>query len=161
MLATLRDLVAHHGHANAMLLAAIGSDSGAAADPEILDLLHHVLLANRFWLVTVLGQPFDQPHESRPAASLDALVERYGATHDEQSAWLAGATEADLDRVLVSPLIPGGQCTVAQAVLQVCLHGHGHRAQIAKLLRRHGTVPPQTDFIVWLTHRSAAASSSS
>ena len=58
--------------------------------------------------------------------------------------------------VLEHPLIPGGRCSVAQALMQVCLHSHGHRAQLAKLLRGHEIVPPQSDFIVWLHHRSLA-----
>ena len=53
------------------------------------------------------------------------------------------------------PLIPGGRCSVMQAWLQVCLHSHGHRAQLAKLLRAHGGEPPVTDFISWLATRPA------
>jgi uncharacterized damage-inducible protein DinB len=157
MLETLRDLVAHHGHANAALLAAIRQNDAAAADSEIQALLHHILLANRFWLLSVLGLPFDAEREARASRSLDELIERYGTTHEHQSAWLATATEADLAQVLESELIPGGRCSIAQAFLQVCLHSHGHRAQCAKLLRRHGAVPPATDFILWLTTRPAAA----
>ncbi len=156
MLAMLRDLVAHHGHANAAVLAAIRGNAAAAADVAILDLLHHVLVANRFWLVTVLGQPFDFPHESRRAGSLDELIERYTATHEQQSQWVGAMTEADLARALEHPHIPGGRCSVAQALTQVCLHAHGHRAQCAKLLRRHGAEPPQTDFITWLVERPPA-----
>ena len=45
---------------------------------------------------------------------------------------------------------------VLQAYVQVCLHSHGHGAQCAKLLRKHGGVPPQTDFILWLAGRPEA-----
>ena len=153
MLAMLRDLVAHKGYANAALLSAIRDSAAAAADRELVDLLHHVLLANRFWLLTVTGIPFVVEHESRPAATLSALTERYCDTHTRETAWLASAGDADLTRRLESPLIPGGGCTVAEAWLQVCLHSHGHRAQCATLLRRHGSVPPSTDFILWLPER--------
>jgi uncharacterized damage-inducible protein DinB len=64
------------------------------------------------------------------------------------------ATEADLARSLEDDQIPHGRCSVAQAFVQVCLHSQGHRAQAAKLLRRHGGVPPATDFILWLATRS-------
>lgn len=161
MLVMLRDLVAHNGPANVALLAAIRDKAAATADVEILDLLNHVLLANRFWLVTVLDQAFDYPHESRQAASLAELSQRYEASHEQQSAWLASASDAANARTLANPLIPGEQCSVAQAFMQVCMHSHGHRAQLAKLLRRHGTVPPQTDFIGWLAQRSPAAPASS
>ena len=157
MLDTLRDLNAHKGYANATLLSAIARNAAAAADPELSELLHHVLLANRFWLLTVLGSPFVLDEEARRSGSFDDLVQRYAASHEQESAWLATATERDLERMLVNTQIPGGRCSVAQAFLQVCLHSHGHRAQASKLLRRHGIVPPTLDFILWLASRPEAA----
>ena len=156
MLQMLRDLVDHKGHANAAMLNAIRQNAAATVDPELLELLHHVLLANRFWLRAVLGLPFVLADESRPADSFDALVRRYAQTQTQEIAWLATAKEADLDRTLTDPLIPNGECSVAQAIMQVCLHAHGHRAQCAKLLRRHNGTPPATDFILWLTKRPGA-----
>jgi uncharacterized damage-inducible protein DinB len=156
MLEMLRDLVSHNGWANAEMLGAIRQNDGAVADTELAGLLHHILIANRFWLLSVLEVPFAFEEESRPSDSFDLLVQRYAMTHHEQSAWLAAANESDLARVLESALIPGGRCSVAQAFLQVCLHSHGHRAQCAKLLRRHGGAPPVTDFILWLAGRPSA-----
>ena len=156
MLEMLRDLVAHKGHANAAVLRAIRQNDAAVCDPELRELLHHVLIANRFWLLTVLGLPFVFEDESRPSSSFDALIHRYCSTQEQESTWLATATEADLARMLESPLIPGGKCSVAQALMQVCMHSHGHRAQCAKLFRRDGGVPPKTDFILWLASRPTA-----
>ena len=156
MLEMLRDLVAHKGHANAAFLTAVGQNQAAAADPELWELLHHVLLANRFWLLAVAGQPFVFADESRPSESFAELADRFAGLQTQEQAWLDGATEEDLARVLESELIPNGRCTVAQAWMQVCLHTHGHRAQGAKLLRRHGGAPPATDFILWLADRQAA-----
>lgn len=156
MLPMLRDLVDHKGHANAALLKAIRQNAAAASDPELWQLLHHILLANRFWLVTILGVPFVLEEESRPASSFDALVQRYVRTQLQEAAWLDTATAADLERTLKSPLIPTGECSVAQAFMQVCMHSHGHRAQAATLLRRHGDTPPASDFILWLTKRARA-----
>lgn len=153
MLETLRDLILHNGYANAAMLTAVRQDTAAVQDGAISELLHHVLLANRFWLLTVLGLPFVVEDESRPSSSFDALVQRYRSTHEQQSAWLATATDGDLTRIVESALVPGGQCSVAQAFVQVCLHSHGHRAQCAKLLRRHGGTPPAMDFITWLATR--------
>jgi uncharacterized damage-inducible protein DinB len=101
--------------------------------------------------------PFVLDDEARPAPSFDALVQRYTSTQAQESAWLASATTADVTRLVEHPLIPNGTCSIAQALMQVCLHSHGHRAQCAKLLRRHGGLPPSTDFIVWLASRPAAA----
>ena len=157
MLDLLRDLIAHKRFANAALLTAIHANEGAARDSEVLELLHHILIANRFWILAILGEPFVFADESQPAPSFDSLVKRYSATAAQESAWLAQATDRDLARVLDDPQIPGGHCTVAQALTQVCLHSHGHRAQCAKLLRRHGSVPPATDYITWLPERPLTA----
>ena len=157
MLASVHDLVTHKGYANAAMLSAIAANGAAVVDFELSELLHHVLLANRFWLLTVLDEPFVLDVEARRSGSFGDLVQRYAAMQDRESAWLAAATESDLERILEDPQIPGGRCSVAQAFLQVCLHTHGHRAQAAKLLRRHGVVPPTLDFILWLAGRPAAA----
>lgn len=156
MLDMLRDLVCYNGYANGVMLTAIRQNRAATADTEVWDLLQHILLANRFWLLTVLGLPFDVEQESGASSSFDVLIQRYGATHEQQSAWLSAATERDLARALEGALVPGGRCSVAQAFVQVCLHSHGHRAQCAKLLRRHGDAPPATDFILWLASRPRA-----
>lgn len=156
MLEMLRDLVAHKGYANAALLMAIRQNPTAASDPELWELLHHILLANRFWLLTVLGLPFVHEDEARPSPAFDTLIQRYGSTQAQEAAWLKTATEGDLARILEDALIPNGRCSVSQAFMQVCMHSHGHRAQCAKLLRRHGGVPPRTDFILWLTGRPTA-----
>jgi uncharacterized damage-inducible protein DinB len=155
MLTLLRDLVAHKGYANAALLHAIRQNSAAVDDTELLELLHHILLANRFWLLTILGSPFVLADEGLRARSFDELIQRYNATEAQESAWFATATGEDPARVLTNALIPNGQCSVAHAFMQVCLHSHGHRAQCAKLLRRHGVEPPATDFILWVTTRPA------
>lgn len=153
MLSLLRDLVAHKGFANATVLMAVEGSEAAAADPEVLELLHHILISNRFWVCAVRRVPFDYAREAAVPRLVEPLRQAFKATHDEESHWLASATEVDCAATLTDALIPGGQCSAGEALTQVCLHSHGHRAQLAKLLRRHGIVPPQGDFIVWLTER--------
>ena len=99
MLAMLRDLVAHKWHANAALLGAIRQNEGAVSDSEIWNLLHHILIANRFWLLTTLGLPFVLDDESRPAGSFGALVQRYARTQADEEAWLETATDSALERI--------------------------------------------------------------
>ena len=157
MIEMLRDLIAHKGHATAALLDAIRQHETAVADPELLALLHHILIANRFWLLAIIGLPFVVDIESRRDSSFAALVQRYRDTQEQEATWIGAATDADLARVIVDAQIPGGACAVSQAWMQVCLHSQGHRAQCAKLLRRRGGVPPMTDFIAWLPTRTQAA----
>lgn len=149
----LQDLIAHKAHANASFLALVRAHERAAGDSEILELLHHILVANRFWICAVRGTPFVAEAETNVARDIDALAAAYERTETEEGAWVATATEAECAAVLEHPLIPGGRCSVAQALMQVCLHSHGHRAQLARRLRQHGIVPPQSDFILWLRDR--------
>ena len=156
MLAMLRNLDAHKGYANASLLSSVQRSPAAATDPEVGELLHHVLVANRFWVLSILGLPFEAEGEVRLSRALAALVDGFRRTHELESAWIEQASEAGLSQTIEGPLIPGGRCTAAEAMMQVCMHSHGHRAQCAKLLRKHGVVPPPTDFIVWLVDRTPA-----
>ena len=151
MLALLRELVTHKGHANASLLSVVQQNEVAASDQDIIDLLQHILVANRFWISAVRRVPFEPDPGGVARRASDSLVQAYRTTQREEAAWLNAATEADCAAMLHHPLIPGGQCSVSQAFLQVCMHSHGPRAQIATRLRRHGVEPPQTDFILWLT----------
>lgn len=146
----LRDLTVHKGHANRMMMDAIGHHERARHDPEILVLLHHIMVANRFWYSMWVGEPFDLTRELPSSSSLEALLDGYGELQRREEAWIDGIAEAELDRVIETPHIPGGRCTIAEGVVQVCLHSQGHRSQLAKMLRALGGEPPMTDFILWL-----------
>jgi uncharacterized damage-inducible protein DinB len=154
MLALLRDLTAHKGWANAALLRAIRQHAAAAADEDLCTLLHHILIANRFWLLACLAEPFDLEAESRVPDALDALVAGYRTTHEREVEWLATVEEGGLARILESSLIPGNRRSVSEALTQMALHAQGHRSQCATRLRQLGGTPPTTDFILWLSHRN-------
>lgn len=156
MLDMLRDLVAHKGYANASFLSNVQGSKDAAEDPEVRELLHHVLISNRFWISSILGLPFNVEEEVRSSRTLGELVAGFRASQELETSWLERATAADLERTIEDDRIPGRTRTVAHAVMQVCLHSHGHRAQCAKLLRRHGLTPPSTDFILWVASRNKA-----
>lgn len=152
----LRDLVQHKAWASAALFAAIRRSGTASGDDALRALLHHIILANRFWLFSCLDRPFAVEEESRVPGSLRAVTDLFRETHDLEVEWMSGAGESDLARRLEGPLIPGGRCSVAQAYMQVCLHSQGHRSQCASRLRSLGGQPPVTDFIVWLADRPQA-----
>lgn len=159
MLRMMRDLIAHKASANTLMLTAIRDHPEASRDPELRELLHHILVSNRFWTLKCLGRPFDRAQETIVPATLDELIGTYDATQRDEKTWMDGATEAEMARTIDSPLIPGARCTVAQAMMQVCMHSQGHRSQCAKMLRRLGGTPPMTDFILWLATQSAPARS--
>jgi uncharacterized damage-inducible protein DinB len=153
MLDMLRDLARHKAWASAVLLTAIRTTDAAAEDDVLRKLLHHIILANRFWLFSCLERPFVLEDEARVPDSLLAVTNLFCTTHAIEEEWISRVDESDLARVLEGPLIPGGRCSVGHAYVQVCMHSQGHRSQCATRLRALGGEPPGTDFILWLTDR--------
>jgi uncharacterized damage-inducible protein DinB len=153
LLAMLHNLVQHKNHANALLLNAISAHQQASADAELRALLHHIIVANRFWLSLFLDDSFDLNRESKVPESLQELAVLYRQTHDREVEWLSAMNDSDLERMLVTPFIPDRSFSLAEAAMQVCLHSHGHRAQCVTRLRTLGGQPPALDFIVWLKDR--------
>jgi uncharacterized damage-inducible protein DinB len=156
MLPAIQDLVQHKNYANAVLLSAIRGYEKAAGDNELRVLLHHILLANRFWLFLFLDRPFDVSSESRVPETLELLERLYRDTHAQEIEWIFGIREADLDRMVRTSFLPDRSFSIAQGLMQVCMHSHGHRAQCATRLRILGGQPPQMDFILWLKDRLVA-----
>src|SRR5215471_14971432 len=124
MRAMLENLLRHKGYADASLLRAIRQHERAAQDDDLRRLLHHIILANRFWLMQTLSLPFALEEESRAPESLEILAGRYRETHIQELDWISNLDEPHLDRKLESPFIPGGSCSVAEGMMQVCMHSH-------------------------------------
>jgi uncharacterized damage-inducible protein DinB len=155
MTAMIDDLIRHKWHSNAALLGAIGQNAAAMNDEELRKLLHHILIANRYWLSRMRDIEFFREAESRISESLDDLIARYRQTETEEMEWLLQASDADFDRVFQIPRLPGQDFSATEAIMQVVMHSLGHRAQCAMRLRSLGGTPPPTDFVLWLKDRPA------
>jgi uncharacterized damage-inducible protein DinB len=156
MLTMLEDLIQHKGYADSCLLRAIRQHETAAHDQELRRLLHHIILANRFWLFLILRLPFNLEEESRIPDSLESIAALCQQAHEKELPWISGIQEPELERMLESPFLPERSCSVAQAMMQVCMHSQGHRSQCATRLRLLGGTPPALDFILWLKERPPA-----
>lgn len=147
---TLQDLVQHKWYANARLLTAVRQAPAAVQDKQLRELLHHILLANRFWLKLSQGVPFSPESEWQVPESLDALVTQYKETYAEEAAWVMQLTDLELERQLQASYFKGHTFSVEEGIVQICLHSQGHRAQVAIRLRELGGTPPSLDFVIWL-----------
>ena len=150
-------LFAHQAWADGAILSAVRGQAGAGEDEALRKGLHHIALVERGFLALFLERPFDFQKEMQPPASLDELEERFREAHAEQAAFVAGLTEADLERAIKPPWFPGLGLPLADALMQVVMHSQGHRAQCAARLRALGGNPPMTDYIVWVKDQAAAA----
>jgi uncharacterized damage-inducible protein DinB len=155
MLAMLLDLFQHQAYADAAMVSAIRSHDIAARDEVLRVLLHHILIAHRFWIHLSQGLPFSVEDEQEAPDSLDLLVSQYRDTQKQEREWLVQLKESDLSRTLESTFFPGRPILLSEALMQVCLHSHGHRSQCATRLRQLGGEPPPLDFIVWVQDRPA------
>ena len=155
--AIMQDLVGHKWHANAAYLAEISSHDAAKQDEELRKLFLHILVANRFWLYLTLGREFDREKETQLPNALDLLIESYKETAALELEWVSRCDDSELHRQLVTPYFPDRAFTVSEALLQTCLHSHGHRVQSATRLRSLGATPPTSDFILWAMDRPSPA----
>jgi uncharacterized damage-inducible protein DinB len=111
--------------------------------------LVHCWGAEELWLGAMSGAPASG---SLPSAdtfpSLDALLARWKETDARWATFLAGLTEADLDRPIVR--VRDGKSyttTLADVVIHVCTHQMYHAAQLNNMLRQLGESNPASAFV--------------
>jgi hypothetical protein len=102
----VRDLIEHKNYGNAMLVNAITAHEQASADKELRNLLHHIILANQFWLSLFLDESFDVNGDSHPPRSLEDVAALYRQTHDRELEWMSRINDSDFERTPVTPFIP-------------------------------------------------------
>src|SRR3954470_13419461 len=117
MLATLRDLFCHQAFTDAALLNAIRRHETAARDSELRTLMHHILVAHRYWIHLGQGRPFFMEEETTVPDSFDTIVARYQATQAQERVWLDGLRESDLACALESPFFPGRLIAMGDALM--------------------------------------------
>src|SRR5262245_65939589 len=91
----------------------------AAQDDDLHRLLHHIILANRFWLMQILGRPFALEEEARVPGSLEAIAARYRETYLEELEGISRVAESELGNQFETSLIQEGRCYVAYSVMKV------------------------------------------
>src|SRR5579875_2403438 len=157
MLTLIRDLFLYQSWADATLLAAAAAEPRAASDERLLQLLHHAVTVQRYFLSLILDKHFDAAASQSPPASLSALAAVYRETEAEFRDCLMGLGEEDLTaRRLAVPFIQANPM-LGEALMQVTLHGQNHRGQGLTRLRELGAKPPPLDYIIWTKSRPGAA----
>jgi uncharacterized damage-inducible protein DinB len=139
-------------------------DAAAALTPEqqrapapgvygsIHDTLTHMAASQWMWLERIQGRSPRQPPRGADFADLIALRAWWDEQQAASLAYLAGLSEAGLDRPIQYTTLDGQLYTrqVWHALFQVVNHQTEHRSQIATLLTHHGVEAPPTDLVVYL-----------
>jgi uncharacterized damage-inducible protein DinB len=166
ILDTIRTLYAHHWWANRTLLdvaASLGEDAVAReigkqfSEPTLKGMFFHLYGVDTLWLARWRGvSPTSVPEEAEVAPTLAALGERWVALEREQSTYLDGVRESDLDRVIPFRLLSGKEYAQPLGLLlhHVTDHGTHHRSEIATMLTMVSGSPPGTGLARFIFVRS-------
>jgi uncharacterized damage-inducible protein DinB len=150
----LRRLVAHLAWADARVGQAMGE--AGALDSACLERYAHILGAEHTWLSRLLGQPARLP--VWPSLTLEECASLARENAAALADYVAALGPDDLNRGITYTNSAGAAftSTVEDILLQIFLHGHYHRGQIALELRQQGAVPSPTDYIAFTRGAPAA-----
>ena len=161
MNALLRDLLGHQFWADAELWAAVAAHDAARVDKAIHGRYHHLHQVQRFFVWAVTDRA-EQPSLTSPEdfESLARLREYARESHAQIKRCVSSLTDGRLEQSVVIPWFrePPLSITVTEALTQLAMHSHHHRAQNATRLRELGGEPPPADLITWYWKGRPAAS---
>ncbi len=143
---SLRRQFSYNAWANGAVLAAIRENGGTASERS-LQLMSHILAAERVWLERLKQVPQSVPvwpkadltHCDVEAAELARLWHEY----------LDLATGGDVSQSISYKNSKGEQwsSTIVDVLTHVVMHSAYHRGQIASHMRANGQTPAYTDYI--------------
>jgi uncharacterized damage-inducible protein DinB len=146
----LRRQFAYDEWANREVLTAIRSADGANQSPanrRSLQLMSHILAAERVWLERLKHQPQSVPVWPEPdLAQCEAQAAELGGLWLE---FLDLITAGDVSQSISYKNSKGEEwkSTIVDVLTHVVLHSAYHRGQIATHMRANGQTPAYTDFI--------------
>ncbi|WLT33090.1 DinB family protein [Geothrix sp. PMB-07] len=149
MSGALKDLLAHQAWADAKFFSA-WQRSGLLQDEELRIRADHQVTVLEAFLHLLKGGEVALPE--RPIAGFHELQARCGAAHQVYLALGHSLDSTTLERTLRVPWFPEPPCvlSVADLLLQVCMHSQHHRGQNMARLRALGGQVINVDYIIWL-----------
>ena len=155
----LRQLIHHMEWADAEVWRAVIAHEPATHDKRLRDLLTHLHLVQRLFLVVWQQQPLD-PSRGRPEFATAADLRTWAQTYyGEANRFLDIVDESSLTREVVMPFVKALEArlsrtfattTLGETIFQVTSHSTYHRGQVNTRLREIGGEPPLVDYIAWI-----------
>lgn len=147
LLEHLRRQFDYDAWANAEVLSVIAADGSGSAPPRSLQLLAHILSAERLWLERLKQQP-----QSLPVWPEFTSGECRAQMQDLARLWreyFAQLSPLALSQKITYKNSKGEpwSSTVEDVLTHVVMHSAYHRGQIASVTRAGGRAPAYTDFI--------------
>ncbi|MFZ0293902.1 MAG: DinB family protein [Candidatus Sulfotelmatobacter sp.] len=147
LLEHLRRQFEYDAWANAEVLSAITAEHSGASLTRPLQLLAHILSAERLWMERLRQMP--QSFPVWPDFTLDACRSQIGELSELWREYFDRLSPAVLSTKVVYRNSRGEpwDSTVQDVLTHVVMHSAYHRGQIATLMRAAGSTPAYTDFI--------------
>jgi uncharacterized damage-inducible protein DinB len=155
----LRQLIRHMEWADAEVWRAVMAHEPAGQDRRLRDLLTHLHLVQRVFLVVWQKRSFD-PSRGMPQFATAADLRNWAQTYyAEANAFLDATDEPALKGDVVMPFVKAMETqlgrtfavtTLGETIFQVASHSTYHRGQVNARLREVGGEPPLVDYIAWI-----------
>ena len=155
----LRQLIRHMEWADAEVWRAVLVHEPAGNDPRLRELLTHLHLVQRLFLVVWQKQPFD-PSRGQPQFTMATDLRNWAQTYyADANRFLDGIDESSLKSEVVMPFVKVmeaqlgrtfAKATLGDTIFQVTSHSTYHRGQVNARLREVGGTPPLVDYIAWI-----------
>jgi uncharacterized damage-inducible protein DinB len=147
LLKHLRRQFDYDAWANAEVLSVLAANDSGSARPRSLQLLAHILSAERLWLERLTQQP-----QSLPVWPEFTLGECRAQMQDLAKLWheyFSKLSPPALSREITYQNSKGESwsSTVEDVLTHIVMHSAYHRGQIASVTRASGCAPAYTDFI--------------
>jgi len=142
----LRRQFAYDAWANQETLSAMRTGNGAAR-PRALELMSHIVAAERVWLERLKQQPQSVP--VWPKFDLETCEAHAAELARLWNEYLDLMTAGDVSQSITYKNTKGEEwtSTIVDILTHVIMHSAYHRGQIASHMRMNGESPAYTDFI--------------
>lgn len=154
---TLQSLYNHMEWADARLWTALLSTPEAHTIERVRELIHHLHLVQRLYLLIWRGEPLEES-DAADFAGLEEICFWARTFYEPARLLIASADDAELSRQVEFPW--AAQLTnrfgtvhpasLEESMLQIVVHTAHHRAQLCTRIRELGGRPPLIDFIAWI-----------
>lgn len=148
MLPLIRDLHGYQAWADAESFRLVLATPAAKTDPKVLQLLKHIHDVQRFFFLSVQGEPPSQ-EEFMQEKSLEELLESVRKIHRLTDSYLPKLRESRLRDKIEVPWFKDFQPTCQDALIQAVMHSQSHRGQLLTHLRALGAEIKPLDYIIW------------
>jgi len=155
----LRELTQHMEWADAAVWRSVLARSGAGNDARLRELLTHLHLVQRLFLMVWRNEPLLPIRSFGDFKEIGELRDRATAYYPELREFLRTLDGDALTRPILMPFVPEQEKrlgttfeipTLAETIFQATSHSTYHRGQVNARLREVGGEPPLVDYIAWV-----------